>query len=206
MGALRFFSGLGPRRLVAVVSVVVAIACAGTAAAAVRPLPSLLLSLNAMPSGFRVTKPARFVEDDEYNHRLVLLAGPYKAGIVGFARKTTRLDNSLGSVDIDITMFRDETRAHTAFGRLVREGATSPFGVRRIGAERAGFWVTRIQPFGLPRLINVTTLTIYWRYKNFVFVMSGWYMTKAANDGLPGMQSLLALARAQQAKLAGVVG
>ena len=187
------------------VSVLVAIAGAGTAAAAVRPLPSLLLTLNQVPSGFRVTKPAHFVEDDEYNHRLVLLAGPYKAGIVGFQRKTVRLDNSLGFVEIDITMFRDETRAHTAFDRLVREQGFSRFGAGRIGAERAGFWVTRTQVVRL-RLVNFTTLTIYWRHKNFVLVMSGSYMTKVANEGLPGAQSLLALARAQQAKLAGVVG
>ena len=158
-----------------------------------------------MPTGFQVWKPAQFVDDDAYNHRLVLFAGPFKAGTVRFRRKTLRVDNSLGLVDIDITMFRDETRAHRAFDRLVREWATSPFGVGRIGAERAGFWVRGTSVFR-HRLVNVTTLTIYWRYKNFVFVMTGTYMTKIANEGLPGAQSLLALARAQQAKLAGVVG
>ena len=193
------------RRLLAGVCLLVAVTAAGTAAAAVRPLPSLLLTLSAMPSGFRVWKPAQFVDDDAYNHRLVLSAGPYKAGIVSFRRKTLRVDNSLDYIDINITMFRDETRAHTAFDRLLREQALSPFGVGRIGAERAGFWVRGTQVFR-NRLVNVTTLTIYWRYKSFVFVMTGTYLTKSANEGLPGAQSLLALARAQQAKLAGVVG
>jgi hypothetical protein len=166
----------------------------GAASAATGPsLMKMLVRIDDMPPryGFRVSQRPRSVtaetQSDGFDVPNLRLTG-WSGGVnVGFQRKVSHLDRAVDAFTIDMMKFINPDAAHTAYEMILNRGSGMGFNVGRIGSESAGRKI----------VVVVGLRTVYWRYQNVVVALTGSYMTEQNN-----IQQLLALARAQQAKLA----
>ena len=166
------------------------LAVVATATAANPPATKLLLTVNDLPPDFRVASPARVVsaraERRSYGvatARFGRLTGSH----VSFKRTVTDFnDRALNQVDIGLITFRSPTRAQRAF-RALTARQRSLFAVH-VGDESVGSGLSGP---------DVNVRWVWWRHGNVVATLTGSYFA-----GHPNVRSLIALVRAQQAKLA----
>jgi hypothetical protein len=168
-----------------------AIASGATASRATIPSPTkLLLTVQDMPSGFRVTKPARKVsvatEAEDFGVELSLF-GLRSAASVAFERKASKLDSAVDGVTIDVMKFLSPDAAHDGYVAILNHVTGRSFNVGHIGDESTGRKISVI----------VTLRDVIWRYQNIIVDLKGTYLTERA-----ALPPLLALARTQQKKLA----
>jgi hypothetical protein len=178
-------------RVRALMALVLVLALVGTATAATKPSPTKpLLTVKGLPPSFRVASPARVV-GARWERRTYGVAtarfGRLTGVHVSFKRRVTDFnDRALNQVDIALISFRSATRAHGAFQALAAKGRAL-FAVH-VADESVGSGLSGP---------DVNVRWVWWRHENVVANLTGSYFA-----GHPNVQSLLALVRAQQAKLA----